>query len=140
MKKFEILSYTTHVHECGFRLNLIDHEPVFVYSSNPKTIIDESLDELFISIDEYDKKYDYSTTPAKEIGIDKGHVNECIIYGNKQNIKKFQSIFGYSSTDFDAIETQKNNDLTAAIDDLKHTVSMFEKELYELRINSFEGA
>lgn len=135
MKKIEIISFKKERHECGFRLQLINHPSVFINEYNETSYrIDNRKKELFIEIGSYEKEMDYTTSPASKTDIDdKTYVEKCVIIGNKANIRKFQKLIGYSSLTEDATENQKHNDLLDAIDSLRSDITMLSHEINKLK-------
>lgn len=133
MKRIEILSWNKSRHECGFRLNLINHVDVFVQNHGAIFTVDENVKELYINVLEYADKYDYSKTPSEVIGKDETHVDKCQIIGNKKVMRQFQKMLGYSSIGNDASEAQRTDDLCSTIDDLRHSITMLEYEIEKLK-------
>ena len=133
MEKIEILSWNKSRHECGFRLNLINHVDVFVQNHGAIFTVDAKAKELYINVIEYADKYDYSKTPSEVIGKDETHVEKCQIIGNKKVMRQFQKMLGYSSMGNDASETQRIDDLCSTIDDLRHSITMLEYEIEKFK-------
>ncbi len=129
--KIEILSWHKSKSECGFRLNLINHIDVFVHQNGTSYVIDEKQKELYLKIIEYSDKYDYSQNPSVLIGKDEKHIQKCEIIGNKEALRFFQKVIGYSSIGNDASESQRTDDLIEAVDNLSHYMLMLQYELQE---------
>lgn len=144
MKAIEILSFIKHRHECGFRLNLINHIDVFVQEHGTSYKIDNRKKELYLQIDAYEKKMDFTSSPAIKTDVDdKTHVEKCTIIGSKKDIRKFQAIIGYSSLTEDASQKQIMNSYLDEIDSLRSDISLFRHEIEELKeelIKNYSGA
>jgi len=129
--KYEILSFKKSHHECGVRIAVVGHENIFVYDDGIITIAVDN-EPLSIDIMEYQNEMDYSKEPAKIIGEDKSHVNKCVITGRRDDIVKFNRVFGYSDLNF--FQNEKIN-LRDAIDDLQREINYLRNEIETLNEN-----